>query len=406
MEADLFDIAVIGAGPVGNLAALRLAQMGYDVCVLDYRIDIGNKLCTGIVGQDFVKRYEPYPDHIFQPARSTTIVAPSGKTHYIETSTPQAYVIDRVAFVESMARRASEAGATYLLGERVVGLDNGNSEVALWTSTPEGPRKYRARAVVIANGFSSSLVQLAGLPERRPRHYMIGQQAAVETRGVSEIEVHMGGADAPGSFAWVVPTTDGQALIGHVARPRASRNLGRLIDSLRQQGRVTDVIDPPSSWGIPIQPLAQSYGDRTLVIGDAAGYVKPVTGGGIYYGMLTAETAAEVLADSMRTGDLSAANLRAYQTKVDSLLGKEMRMGYLARRLSESLSDSQVEWLLERLLSPSVKAQVVSAAELSFDWHSRVISRAFGVQAIYEAIKSLGPAVVPFLSRLVNRNRR
>ena len=402
----MFDAAVIGAGPAGNLTALRLASMGYEVCVLDYRTHIGDKLCTGIVGQEFVQRYEPPADQVFRPARSTTIVAPSGKVHHIETSKPQAYVIDRVAFVASLARRASEAGATYLLGERVVRLDSRNRDVVLHASTTRGPREYRARAVVAADGFSSSLVRMSGLPAGRPRGYMIGRQAEVETAGIDEIEVHVGGAGDPGSFAWVVPTTGRHALVGQLSRQHASRQLVRLLDSLRRQGRVTEVVRQPRGWGIPIRPLERTYGDRMLVVGDAAGYVKPATGGGIYYGMLTAEAASQVLADAMRTDDLSASRLRAYQARIDSLLGNEMRMGYLARRLSESLSDSQVDWLLERLLSPSMKGHIVSAAELSFDWHSRVLSRVVGTQPVREAIRSLGPRVVPFLSRLTRNGSR
>ena len=122
--------------------------------------------------------------------------------------------------------------------------------------------------------------------------------------------------------------------------------------------------------------------------------------------MLTAEAASQVLADAMRADDLSASRLRAYQARIDSLLGNEMRMGYLARRLSESLSDSQVDWLLERLLSPSMKGHIVSAAELSFDWHSRVLSRVVGTQPVREVIRSLGPRVVPFLSRLTRNGSR
>ena len=396
----MFDAAVIGAGPAGNLAALRLADMGYEVCVLDHRTEIGDKLCTGIVGQEFVHRYDPPADQVFRPVRSTTIVAPSGRAHRIETGKPQAYVIDRVAFVASLARRASEAGAKYLLGERVVGMDNRNGGVVLQASTPGGPREYRARAVVAADGFSSSLVRMSGLPAGRPCGYVIGRQAEVETAGVGEIEVHVGGAGDPGSFAWVVPTTGRRAIVGQLSRRHASRQLARLLESLRRQGRVTGVVMRPRGWGIPVRPLARAYADRMLVVGDAAGYVKPATGGGIYYGMLTAEAASSVLGEAIREDDLSASRLHGYQARIDSLLGSEMRMGYLARRLSESLSDGQVDWLLERLLSPQMKGHVVSAAELSFDWHSRVLGRVVGAQPAREVIRSLGPSVVPFLSRL------
>ena len=46
----MHDVIVAGAGPAGNMAALRLAEAGRDVLVLDWRHNIGDKLCTGIIG--------------------------------------------------------------------------------------------------------------------------------------------------------------------------------------------------------------------------------------------------------------------------------------------------------------------------------------------------------------------
>ena len=60
----LYDVIIIGAGPGGNISALRLASMGYKVVLLDWRKTVGDKLCTGIVGKECVEKFPPngYPN--------------------------------------------------------------------------------------------------------------------------------------------------------------------------------------------------------------------------------------------------------------------------------------------------------------------------------------------------------
>ena len=55
--------------------------------------------------------------------------------------------------------------------------------------------------------------------------------------------------------------------------------------------------------GIPLKPLPRTYGQRLVVVGDAAGQVKPTTGGGIYYGLLCADIAAGTLHRALEKGE-------------------------------------------------------------------------------------------------------
>ena len=54
---------------------------------------------------------------------------------------------------------------------------------------------------------------------------------------------------------------------------------------------------------LPLGPVSRTWTDRILAVGDAAGLVKPTTGGGIYYGLLTGHLAADVLAEALATDD-------------------------------------------------------------------------------------------------------
>ena len=115
---------------------------------------------------------------------------------------------------------------------------------------------------------------------------MVGVQALVETGGLDELEVYLGRQVAPGFFAWLVPTRPGYALAGLLVRKNAPERFAQFISTRESDGKITELVDRPICWGIPLRPLRKTYADRVLVVGDAAGQVKPTTGGGIYYSLL------------------------------------------------------------------------------------------------------------------------
>ena len=267
----------MGAGPAGNNAALSLASKGYGVTVIDSRENIGDKLCTGLVGEECFRRYPIDPSLVYQEINSATVISPSNKAVRFETPLPVARVVDRVAYVSSFADQARAAGAEYLLGRRVARLEQHTDRVSVITDGDV----IEARALVLAAGFGSQLNRQLGLGE--PLDYVVGVQALVKTEGVDEVEVHLGRDVAPGFFAWLVPTKPGYALAGLLVRKNALERFGRFIAGRRAEGKITEPIDKPVCWGIPLRPLRKTYSNRVLVVGDAAGQVKPTTGGGIFY---------------------------------------------------------------------------------------------------------------------------
>ena len=153
------DVIVVGAGPAGNNAALCLSSQGYAVKVIDWRRNIGDKLCTGIVGKECTDRFPIDPALIYRDLRSAQVIAPSNASLRFETAEPQAQVIDRVAYVASFADRAQAAGAGYILGQRVVQLVLERQSITVVTEND----RYQARAVVLSAGFGSALTRQAAL---------------------------------------------------------------------------------------------------------------------------------------------------------------------------------------------------------------------------------------------------
>jgi flavin-dependent dehydrogenase len=161
------------------------------------------------------------------------------------------------------------------------------------------------------------------------------------------------------------------------------------LNRLAAQGR----IDSPQArivyGGIPLRPLPRTSAARIVVIGDAAGQVKPTTGGGIYYGLLSAGIAADVLHRAIAANDLSAGFLRDYDRRWRRLLSRELQIGRWSRWLFERLNDRQIVRLFGMVQERSFREALLSSPDFSFDWHSRLILR---------GLRRLGPrAVLPML---------
>ena len=384
----MYDVLVVGAGPAGNNAALQLASRGYNVAVVDRRYAIGEKLCSGIVGAECLRKYPAEPHHILRSERSAKVTAPSGKTLQVSRDETQAYVIDRVAYVASFAERAQRAGAEYLLGHSLRDLTVHRDGVQAIVVNGGPPKVIEAQAAVLATGFGSRLTRSLGLGAISD--YTIGVQAEVSVSEAVGIELHLGKEVAPGFFAWLVPTTTGKALLGLMARRGATEWFKTLLASFRKMGKVKDVIKPAARWGIPMKPLSRAYRDRVLVVGDAAGHVKPSTGGGIYYSLMTSDIAATTLDRALQAGDLSESFLSSYEREWTALIGGELQVGRRARFIFDRLGDRQIDYIISNLAADGRGDEIFNAPGVSFDWHSSIIKPLLLTPILQKAMRFAG----------------
>lgn len=379
------DVLVVGAGPAGNRVARRLAGAGLRVVVADPRPRLGDKPCTGIVSRECFEAYGGEPALVHRSASSARFIGPSGQVLRVARPDVQALVVDRVAFVEGLAEAARREGACYLRARVVrIRVDRAGVEAELANGALGGP--LRAQAVVLASGFHTPLLAQAGLaPVERA---ILGVQAEVWTEGAEEVEVYLSQRWAPGFFAWRVPTRPGRALVGLFASRRPRERFEAFLEHLAALGRVRGLAGPARAWGVPLRPLRRAAADRVLAVGDAAGQVKPTTGGGIHYALLCADLASEVLLEAFREGDLSARRLARYDRRWKALLGRELQLGYIARRLYEALPDPALDDLFAWALREGLDRILAGLEGLSFDWHSGVV--AWGLRHPYLVRRVLG----------------
>jgi digeranylgeranylglycerophospholipid reductase len=391
----VYDIAVIGGGPVGSRVAYQLAGAGHKVVVLEQKEKPGERVCcTGIVSQECTRSFAIEDNLILRQVASATLFSPSGKVLRLERTDAQACILDRLAFDTTLAHRAQDKGAEYVFSSPAKNLEVGSERVKIET-LQQGERTYfEARAVVIASGFNSRLVEELGLGSIN--HFFVGAQAEAETDYLDELEVYFGEEIAPGFFAWLVPTLPSKARVGLLARHHPGYYLKKLLSSLVAQGKIASAQAEPSYGRVPVNPLSKTYFDRLLVAGTAAGHVKPTTGGGIYYGLLCADIAASTLQQALATGDLSARGLADYERKWQKKMGGELKRGYRVRRFYEHLSDQQIDRLFDNIDASGLAEVLLGDSNVSFDWHSGGLLRILGnvaISRVTQAMKS------PFRSR-------
>jgi digeranylgeranylglycerophospholipid reductase len=370
----LYDALVIGAGPVGSHVAYKLAGLGYKVAVFEQHEEIGQPVCcTGIVSEDCVQQFGIPKDLIWQQANSAKLFAPSGEFLRVWQDQPQACIIDRAGFDLACAQRAKREGAEYFLANRVQDIAVSTNGVMVKVDRQEDGAELEGKTAVIATGFASKLPQRLGLG--RVSDFIIGAQTEVSIKGVDEVEVYFGQDTAPGFFAWLVPISQDKALAGLFSRKKPSLYLENLLTLLSRQGKIACAGAKAIYDGIPLRSLPRTYAPRIVVVGDAAGQVKPTTGGGIYYGLLCAEIAAETIHQALSIGDFSQKLFAQYERAWRKRLGRELRIGYLARRFYERLSDRQINEMFRIIQANGIDETLLRSPRLSFDWHGGLILR-------------------------------
>jgi digeranylgeranylglycerophospholipid reductase len=386
----LYNTIIIGAGPIGSYLAGKLARLGYKVLVLDKKISAGQDICcTGIISKECLDLIPIDKNLIIRQVSSARFLAPSGKPLRLWRNYETAYVIDRPALNLALADHAQKSGVRYLFGTQVTDIRAGTDHLHVATNCGGKRKSFEAETAAIAAGFSSPLPGRLGLGDISD--FTIGAQAEVNMSDPGDIEIYLDQRLAPGGFAWLVSTRDNRGLAGLLTHRQPERHLNKLLSSLKTQGKITSTEAILGYEAVPIQPLPKTYADRILVVGEAAGQVKPTTGGGIYYGLMCADIAADTLHQAFQARDFSKSSLSSYQKRWRARLGKELQVSYWAHRLYRKLDNRQIERLHNVISNNGIPQFIAELDDFSFDWHSKLILKTLKHLAVSIPTQAIKP---------------
>jgi digeranylgeranylglycerophospholipid reductase len=368
----LQDVVVIGAGPAGTHAAYLLAQARLDVTLLEALTRVGDRaICSGVVGDEAFSRFALPAEPVLSEIRCIQAISPGGRKLEHATPAPLARVIDKSAFNRALAARATAAGAELRLGCWVTSLNVDRNGVEVCLRGADGAQsRLLARVAVITTGVNNHLNHVLGLA--RPRQFLraVQTEMSLPPNGHGNAtRVFVGQGVAPGAFGWEIPLGNNRWRVGLMTEQNPEPYLAKLIRRVAPDADLTTQrIDRK---GIAQAAEGRCVIDRVIAAGEAVGHIKTTTGGGIYYGLLSAELAAEVVIRAHRFGNFSSQVLGEFERYWRSAFGHELLVGYFARKLAGHLSDAQIDKFFDVANAGDLLARL--NGRLKFDWHHRAL---------------------------------
>ena len=378
------DVAVIGAGPAGSRTARNLAREGLRVRLVEEHRQVGvPSHCSGLISLRTLREAEIGEDAAIHHITGAFVHAP-GAGAALGTGETKAVAIDRVRWDQTLAEQAREAGAD-LVRARLTNVEREPGGVRLTLATDGRDWTMTAAMVIGADGAHSRVARTLGMARPTEYAYNLGIEGRFRYPAEGEgwrddyVHVFVGRDLAPGWFGWIIPTGDPDGEGTRVRVGIGSTGAVRPIDCYR---RLADAfpqlfggIEPCRMYGgtIPLTFAPRSYDDRVLLAGDAAGQVKPFSGGGIYTGLVAARHASKTALRAFGSGDFSASGLASYERSWKREIGRELRKSWHLRHFGLALSDSQVDRVVRALRGP--KMQTLAARYADIDYPSKVLLR-------------------------------
>ena len=304
----MHDVAIVGQGPAGGIAALRLAEAGHSVVTFERKKRVGDPIHCGEGLGRIALEHTNYPvgDWAIREVKGNRIRMPNGKS--VGLMSP-GYSIHRWGLDRTISDDAVGAGAERHEGTRVskVSRDNGH-----WNLSSKDGHVAQARQLVIAEGRVPSLVTQVGLKGNDKLRLLPGLQYKFRTVDVNfpdtdYFDFYINPRYANG-YIWVFPRDD-IFNVGIVATNGAKAGLEyfcqKHMNVNPDQRILNDLGDRQNGGLIPRDgPIPQFSTKNAYVVGDSAGLTNPITKGGVHVGMLSGEYAAVAVSKALGRGEL------------------------------------------------------------------------------------------------------
>ncbi len=304
----MFDVAVIGQGPAGGMAALRLAEAGHSVVAFDRKKRVGDPIHCGEGLGKIALEHTNYPvgDWAIREVKGNRIRMPNGKA--VGLMSP-GYSIHRWGLDSKISDDAVAAGTERHEGIKISKVTKENGHWDLFSKDGE---VAKAKQLVIAEGRVPNIVTQVGLKGNDKLRLLPGLQYKFRMSDVDfpdndYFDFYIDPMYADG-YVWVFPR-DGIFNVGIVATNGAKRGLEyfcREQMNIDPEKRIlNDLGDKQNGGLIPRDgPIPQFSTKGAYVVGDSAGLTNPITKGGVHVGMLSGEYAAIAIGNELGSGKL------------------------------------------------------------------------------------------------------
>ncbi len=362
------DVIVIGGGVTGLYLSSKLADNGLKVIVLEKKAAVDeNIVCAGVISTKLFEEFDIDKTSILKTLRQIKIISPYDNKIDYEHTYDFAYIVDRNCFNRNLANRATEQGVEIIFQSEVNRIAVNKHNVDVYTKD-----KYTSSLVVISTGVSYNLNKQINIGI--PKNFLRGINIEINGNGIKEPTLYIGNNIAPGAFGWALPISENRLRIGLITEKNPKRYLDNLINKIFESNKNINIANINTGYKLIAQStIKPSATERVVAVGEAAGQVKATTGGGIYFGILCADIAAEIIKKSFQQNNFSYNLLSEYEIKWNNILNHEIINGYRIRKICSKLSDSSIENILNIIKYNGIIRMVQSIGD--FDWHVSLLEK-------------------------------
>ena len=320
MERQRRDVIVVGAGPAGSTAAELIARAGYDVLLIERTKSPGlHNSCGGGIGY-FLKDLFDLPEELVKKeiGKVRLQLGDFSKTY---TSPKPLYIsVLRAEFDKFLAERARSAGAELLLETKALDYDPYHKTLTCLHRPTRTQMSYAARLFIFADGARTMAWKACrvGLPHDQPAHMGMACELSAPGHDLDTYEFIFDEINLPHGYFWVFPK--GETINVGVGGPfdQVGGKIHHMLnDWLATRPELKDLPRACTTSGlIPAYLSGKLHGAGVMAVGDAGGFVNPLTGGGIFLGMKSAQLAAKTAVEALQAGRDDSHFLARYTHRV------------------------------------------------------------------------------------------
>ncbi len=377
-----YDIAVVGAGPVGSTFARYVAEKGLNVAIFEKKKEVGVPLqCAGLLGTK-IKEVNKLPEEvILNKIYGACLYSPSNtRISMRRKERPLAYVLDRIAYDKFLAKEAVKSGAKLFLNHNITKLDIKEGEIY------HGDKKTTAEVIVGADGHSS----IVSKEFNNNSNAVNAAQYLIDTGKNSfdddYFKVNVNSEISPG-FLWTIPLSKSTARVGLFA-DYDYKNLTEILNKfIENDEKLKDASVLKKYHGkIPLfEPKKNTVKNRAILIGDSASQVKPTTGGGLIIGFICAKIAADVVFEAIESNNIDI--LKNYHKKYRKMYKNELTMQLKVQKTYKSLSNDDLDSVILKMKEKEIGKIVSEYGDL--DSQSKVMKEIIKSGLLFSVLPKL-----------------
>ncbi len=339
-------VAIIGAGPAGLMAALRIKELGIDATVFEEHDNVGEPVhCSGLISKKGVEDLGLAPsDSLQNEIKGAKIFSPSGHMLKIKRKETVAYVVDRKKFDEMLVRKARLHNIHVATNTKLIDVRKNT----LFVQSENRGELRKAEYIIGADGVNSTVRHLLGIKAPK-ENFVHTMQATLSGEFEKDmVEVHLN-EFAKGFFAWVVPISAEKAKvgIGTTLGEDVNERFRAFVKQRLPNARIYKVDSALVPCGPPLSGISK---DNLAIVGDAAFQTKATTGGGVIFGMKSALLLGDVVAAAVKNKTM----LADYEKKMDKI-NKELKLHWKIRKYLNSLSSKEIDDLFLKLKQKGIE---------------------------------------------------